>query len=615
MMNQTSPTVAGEPAVSVSPATQVHSLLVEDAPPRAGRAFAAMAFCLLLCAWPLYVALGTRDTIHTMENISLMSSQETWLRQWGWHDIPAEKDAWLVPSQNARPRYNKPPLVVWVNMLMWSDLTPAGSTVEQLTFRSRLASATMGMVMLAGVFWIGLSLGNLRTAMLSTLVAGSIWFFQRQARNASYDVYLVAWATMAIAAALWAMRPWKASPSLVRTLGGWALAGVFLGLSILSKGALAIVITVIPLILMMAILRDRWKSAALGLAILILAAAAVAAPWYIHIEQTFPRSTQTLASEYGARRAEFQTPFYYLALVALVWPWSVYLIASLFHPFKLARGARGKQVFIAWAWFLFIFIFFSIPGAKEQRYILPILPAAALMAVQVWQDHQKLEETGGHDPGMIALVWPHWLGMIAVAAMIGPFLAMQQWMVDHQWADQQPIGQLSLWAGLPISAALLAIALMGLRRHLQCRIASAMNLSVAWALIFSSTILYAYTCAPHGIHPIKADCQRVAAILGDAPLRYLQASPDEVWPNEEFAFFSRRIAFSIKPDQLDDYKHKATADHPVYIMADITPQHDHPMLAAGFAIATTFYQDRDRLQNLWRFPAPEAAASNLPASH
>ena len=54
---------------------------------------------------------------HWMEAVSLHTSRETWLAI-----RDGDSGAWLTPTQNGRVRVKKPPMLVWLNLLSWSDL-------------------------------------------------------------------------------------------------------------------------------------------------------------------------------------------------------------------------------------------------------------------------------------------------------------------------------------------------------------------------------------------------------------------------------------------------------------------------------------------------------------
>ena len=80
---------------------------------------------VLLTVPPLWFGLGDADCLFHMEVRAVASSQETWMR------LADDAQAWRVPSWNGQPRINKPPLVVWMNLLAWAGL-PADAPVDIL---------------------------------------------------------------------------------------------------------------------------------------------------------------------------------------------------------------------------------------------------------------------------------------------------------------------------------------------------------------------------------------------------------------------------------------------------------------------------------------------------
>ena len=90
---------------------------------------------LLLCVPLVWGGLGAPDCEFHMEVMALASSQEAWLSQ------QSDSRAWLIPSWNGAPRVNKPPLLVWINLLAWRGLPP-GASVETLVQRARQAAAS-----------------------------------------------------------------------------------------------------------------------------------------------------------------------------------------------------------------------------------------------------------------------------------------------------------------------------------------------------------------------------------------------------------------------------------------------------------------------------------------
>src|ERR1041385_1002237 len=122
---------------------------------------------LILSAPPLLIAPGLREMGRSMENITLLSSQETWLRQRGGDQLAPEPGAWLRPSLRGTLRVAKPPMVVWLHMLAWRDLSTEDATPEQLIFRARLVAAATGLLTLIAVYWIGLAIHSVRLGVIA----------------------------------------------------------------------------------------------------------------------------------------------------------------------------------------------------------------------------------------------------------------------------------------------------------------------------------------------------------------------------------------------------------------------------------------------------------------
>jgi len=75
--------------------------------------------------------------------------------------------------------------------------------------------------------------------------------------------------------------------------------------------------------------------------------------------------------------------FYLLVIVLLTLPWTPFLIEALIKARRWQWRAdvpRNRSLVFAFAWFIFPIVFFSFSGSKLPAYILPSLPAAALLA-------------------------------------------------------------------------------------------------------------------------------------------------------------------------------------------------------------------------------------------
>ncbi len=568
--------------------------------PEGGRVYdwLMLVMVLIISAVPMLVVVGRGDTKRTMENITVASAQETWLRQHGWQDIERDPNAWLMPTRNGNPRIVKPPLVIWLDMLAWTGLTPEGSTAQQLLGRARLVSVGMGLMVVVGVFWIGRVLWDRKLAVMAALAAGTCLFLTRQARIASYDIHMTGWATLAVASAIWAMRPFAARPSSAREVTGWCLAGVALAGAFLSKGPLACLVGAAPVLTAIVVVGVRWRRNVIGLMGMLFVAALLTGPWYLYLLDVVNNAGGKLFHEYKAERREFQMPWYYLGLFGLILPWSIWLFAALIQPFVRAIGDERRRLLVAWAWFVMIFVVFSIPGAKQQRYILPIIPAAALLIGQLWRYHQALAERGEVDPGVNLLRVPHWVSLIGVSLAFWPFYTYQRTMLEAGWFERMPVGELPTSIAVPAAGVLIVLAALGAFWHFRWRPMRAMMVTSLWSAVLLTVTWYAWSSGERSVHPVRASAEQVGRQVQGAVLGVLKMKEHPVSPNEEFIFYSRRI---LAPVRRRDARPFGRSAERVYIAA---PQVDGVaalLQQKGYGKVGAFEHDYEETLDLWLF--------------
>ncbi|UCD75520.1 MAG: glycosyltransferase family 39 protein [Phycisphaerales bacterium] len=574
--------------------------------PAAYATWAQLVLLLLICSLPLLTELGTRNPKHWMEGAALMTSQETWFNQHA-----GDPQAWLNPTINGSPRINKPPLVIWLNMLAWSDLTPETSTAAQLMHRARLVTAAMGLLLTAAVFWMGCTLRGPRLGMIAAMIAATTpLFLQTQARMASYDIHLVAWATLASAAALWAMQPFAATFSGRRAVIGWTICGLAAGLSWMSKNPLGLVMVGLLAVTAAVLDRRRILSLAACLPLALAACLLVVAPWYIHQYLRDPDAVKAiLTREYSGRDSNPHGPFFYVILLRLALPWTMWVIGGLVHPFVAEqRGRRGPRL-LPWLWFVLILVAFSIHAGKAPRYILPILPALALMAGQVFDDHQARADRRLTTPGVRLLLVPHWLGIIVVSALFVPLLASSQPSVGIEWLDSLTMASITPATAVVLTAILISLAAVGAWRHLANRPLQAAIFTAVWTIVLSSVYWHCYANAPNSTDEFRAAAERVRELAGDRPLRCLRTTaPERV--DLEFLFFYRGTIPTVKPDRLGRFV--ASSGGPVFVMADPLPANDAALEEAGFRVIFEFQDEADHDRRLWRRDAADPSGPVRP---
>ncbi|MDB9515218.1 glycosyltransferase family 39 protein [Kamptonema animale CS-326] len=185
-------------------------------------------------------------------------------------------------------------------------------------------------------------------------------------------------------------------------LSPWYLAFyILIALAILSKGPVGIVLPVIIIgsfTLYLGNVREIWQEMRPLRGILIILA--ISLPWFILVTlangeayidsffgyHNFQRFTQVV-NRHGA-------PWYFYFLVVLVGfaPWSIYLPCAItrlrfWQRSYWCRQPRKAQLgLFVLCWFACIFGFFTVAVTKLPSYVLPLMPAAAILVALLWSD-------------------------------------------------------------------------------------------------------------------------------------------------------------------------------------------------------------------------------------
>lgn len=553
------------------------------------RPWLALLLALVACLTPLLVGLGESETT-SMEKLALVISQETWMRQHA-----GESGAWLRPSFNGKTRVTKPPMLVWLHFLAWADLDPANSTPDQLMLRARLVSVPLAIVLLVSTAWLGLTLGDLQLAVLALLIAGSNVLLRHQARFASYDIHLAAWATLSVASALWAMRPFGETPTIGRQVFGWGFAAMALALAWLSKGPLALAIVGLPVVAAIAIVPGRRVASAIGLSASVLLSAALALPWYVYIWNGVADIGGILQSDYVHAFTQKPQPFYYyLSLFALVFPWTLWLAAGLASPFRRGGGEVRRRELVPWCWFVLLFVLFSLATNKAERYILPIVPAFALATALAWRPQQDRPDQGERTTTVGRLGRIHWAVLIVTSLASGPFALSQDWLIARGWLSHAAVPSMGWMATIASTAMLIAIVIQGVIWHRQGNSLLAGLATAAWTLV-GMTVLGSGS-EPSTNQPLKAAAERVSRLVGAAPVRYLRIENCVAErPDMQFLFYARRSIPAIEPNEIPDYVSGVSR---VFVLAADSARCDETLCEAGFRAVAEF-QDGRESRRLW----------------
>jgi hypothetical protein len=560
--------------------------------------WAALIFCLFVVMPPLLVRLGVNSSITSMEGYALLSSQETWIRQ---HQ--GENKAWLVPSLMGGVRIEKPPLIVWLDMLAWGNLDPDTASPETIVWRGRFISVLLGLAVLAGTFWIGHQLGGLRLASAATLVTGTGYLFLRQARMASYDIQMAGWVTLAIGAALWSLGSWEASQASRRKrFLGLLLAGVFLWAAVMTKGPLAIVHFTVPVLIVIFLAPAPRAGGIAGLLLALATGLILAAPWFLYVLRNVAGALQIMAFEYQAdyhKRIEF---WYYLQVVPLIFPWSICMIGSLSLPFGIRDLQARRRALFPWLWFVIMIIGFSIPNAKSPRYLAPLLPAIGLMTAQFWL---RERETEGRPARWLKFLGRmHWAVLLIISGSFPFYVLFEEKLKRIGMIKELLFSRTNLMMAVLFALLLIALSVAGAWAYARGKSSAALLLTAGWMVIATTFGFDVYFRLPHLLFQHRSEAENVSAMIGKEHVVYLVANPDlDQPPSREFLFYSRRTVPPISPDEL---KQKLRRGESCYVIIRTDPANEKFMEELGFNSVFEFRDGRISSRRLYQSPASKA---------
>jgi 4-amino-4-deoxy-L-arabinose transferase-like glycosyltransferase len=332
-----------------------------------------------------------------------LGNRALWSSEFRWAEIAREMiltHNYFWPTINGRVYYDKPLGSYW---LVVASTYLTGGMNEAA---ARIPCAIAGLLAVALMIVLARRLYDLRTGALAAAILATSFSFVFFSRHASADVETI---TGELAVLLLFLRNEDAPP-------GWWVVGLWLIMAITSlmKGLLGFVLP-LAVIGSYSCLADGW--AELGRRLfhgsiaararwligrnrwffnwrtpiaLALAAAVYYVPFAISHAET--GSGRGLYMVYRENVERYFEPFdhrgpiylYTYVIFALMAPWSVFLPAALAEThhrrYTGAGNARGDRFALVFFWATFIF--FTLSGSRRSYYLLPILPAAAILVAR-----------------------------------------------------------------------------------------------------------------------------------------------------------------------------------------------------------------------------------------
>ncbi|MGO9038836.1 MAG: phospholipid carrier-dependent glycosyltransferase [Steroidobacteraceae bacterium] len=401
---------------------------------------------------------------------------------------------WVIPHLNGLAYIEKPPLQYWATAL-------ALRVFGQSEFAARFYTACCALATLLTVWFLARRLWSIAAAWRAAAMLASMMLFLVMGQLLTLDMGLTLYLTAALAGFVLA----QTGPRRPSELGWMLFAWVAAALGVLSKGLVAAAIPAAVLVSYSAWARDfsPWRRlhVAWGLPLFL----AIAVPWHWLAARRLADFAQFFfvhehLARYLTPSANREEPWWYfgavLALGSVPWTLSVMRVMVLGWRRREPGGGFNPSAFL-WIWAWFVCIFFSLSESKLIPYILPSLPAIALLIASLPADVLRRDMLTTAVLTLIAAA------ALAMLCMFAPRFVAASDRSEYFLSLTKPVAQ--------IAALLAASGLYVLSQRRREVTRSAVFLGVGWCL---SGLLMMRAAA--AVAPVYSGVKLAQALPADA---------------------------------------------------------------------------------------------------
>ena len=288
-----------------------------------------------------------------------------------------QNDRWLLPTMNGVLRLEKPPFPTWLSA---ATLFFFGEDL----FWLRLPAALIACLLVFYLYRLAKTMfRSSDQALLAVIILCSSPTMLEMGRTGSWDIFCQAF----IMGAIWYFYQGFRVPE--RRNRNFLLGALFVGLSSMSKGPVAIYGMLLPFLISYFIVYGF--SAFSGRKKIVLAsvfiAVTVALWWYVYARIEVPYMSSAVAEkEIDAWVNRHQRPpWFYLHFPVFTGIWSIFIIASFFYGHFRKKVSDVAQYRFLLFWVLIAVFLLSLVPEKKERYLLPVMPPMALLSAMILQ--------------------------------------------------------------------------------------------------------------------------------------------------------------------------------------------------------------------------------------
>ena len=289
---------------------------------------------------------------------------------------------WVWPTFNGQSRIVKTPLSYW----LVAGLAKITGRVDELT--ARLPSVIFAVLSVGAILYFVNYCVSFRTSLICAGVWATSLDYIRHAHNARPEMVMTSFIVLALLSFYSAVITQRRKRQIAYVLVFW----FSFALSNLAKGPMPLPLVLIPVFFYIAIFR-KWKVLPRLLPIIgPLIFLGIVLPWPLVIAHKLNwnlalwklQFVDRFLGQYASGNKQW---YYYLPTMFLfIIPWVVFLPMALAAPFYRVWNKKRPLMQFLWLWFVVDIVFLTISGGKRQHYILPSMPAMAILIGIVIED-------------------------------------------------------------------------------------------------------------------------------------------------------------------------------------------------------------------------------------
>ena len=417
---------------------------------------------------------------------------------------------WLSPHFNFEPRVNKPPLTYWAVLISYKILG-----VHEFAVRLPGALAALGTMLF--VWGAARILFSPRAALIAAAIAATTPRIFILERRLPIDILLLFLLTGTLFFLLRAT-----TKKNEESTTDWCCVYVFAALGFLTKGPIAVIIPAGALLVWMIYARKLHFSDIRPLHGIVIFLGLVL-PYYIlsyrmhgwtYIAPFF------LSDNLGRFASESFGPsrgfFYYIPIwFSDFFPWALILPVALF---SFRRGMKKRLTDPAFGlpfcWCVVIFLIFSLSKNKQEYYIAPMYPAAAILVAglaelfEEWRSRKNQRVADTPSERRVLKPWKWISGFLSLLLFLLAFVL--PYILDLLMPG---VNAILRFAPSLILIAGAVVMFRGIVRKNFLHGFAALSFSL-WILFLSGALIY--VPALESFRPIKDFCLRIKSDAADA---------------------------------------------------------------------------------------------------